>query len=109
MMLPRFYLCHHKEDVMNIVSARLDQLAHRIDAEGFGDVEHDIHRLAGDANAAGVNAVLLAVLTDDRAPQVARARAFGMVAGAVARGARPTAAPRDAVEAPDHQRPTVHA
>lgn len=94
---------------MNMDSARLDRLARHIDAEGFGGVEQDIRRLAGDANAAGVNAVLLAVLTDDRAPQVARARAFGMVAGAIARGARPTAAPRGAVEAPDHLRPTVDA
>ena len=94
---------------MNIDSARLDQLARRIDAEGFGGVEQDIHRLAGDANTAGINAVLLAVLTDDRAPQVARARAFGMVAGAMTHGSRLTAPTRGAVEAPDHERPTVHA
>jgi hypothetical protein len=74
---------------MNITWTALDSIAARIEADGFGRIEREIREIADSANAAGVNAVLLAILTDDRAPYVARARAFGIVAAATADRSRP--------------------
>jgi hypothetical protein len=94
---------------MNITWTELDSIAGHIEAEGFGSVEREIREIADTANAAGVNAVLLAVLTDDRAPYAARARAFGMVAAATADRSRPAARTHQVHRSRDDDRPAVHA
>lgn len=63
---------------------RLEDLAHALAADGIGPHEVGLRQTARWARAAGVSSVLVDLLTDTEAPEVARMRAFGKVAAALA-------------------------
>lgn len=90
-----------------ITAGHLDDLARRIDERGIAAVETELAPVVAAAERAGVCSVLLAVLTDDREPAVARARAFGRTAAdLVAAGDRPESAGLGRVGARPHRTPT---
>jgi hypothetical protein len=78
--------CMHRRD--------LADLASELAADGFAGREAAVREVARAARAAGVAPVLVAVLTDEREPLVARWRAFGRVAAELA--ARDAERPADA-------------
>lgn len=65
----------------------IENLAADIDRSGIAAVEPTISAVVEHARSAGVNPVLLSVLADASEPEVARARAFGLVATHLARAA----------------------
>lgn len=65
---------------MDILGHTLDHLAADIDRFGLGAVEAEVTVLAEQARDAGVSPIALAVLTDRSEPEIARERAFGLVA-----------------------------
>jgi hypothetical protein len=64
----------------------LTRIASDIDRYGVAANEAAVTEVIGWAQAAGVDHVLLSVLWDATQPEVARARAFGMIATALAAG-----------------------
>lgn len=78
---------------MDILDRTLASLAADIDRFGLGAVEAEVTALAEQARDAGVSPIALAVLTDRSEPEIARERAFGLVAAQLAQApARHTAA-----------------
>jgi hypothetical protein len=65
---------------MDILGHTLDGLAADIDRFGLGAVEAEVTALAEQAREAGISPIALAVLTDRSEPEIARERAFGLVA-----------------------------
>jgi hypothetical protein len=65
---------------MDILDRTLDGLAADIDRFGLGAVEAEVTALAEQARAAGISPIVLAVLTDRSESEIARERAFGLVA-----------------------------
>ena len=74
---------HTTAPLTSTSALHLDALAHRIDERGIAAVEAELAPVVAAAERAGVCSVLLAVLTDDHQPDVARARAFGRTAAAL--------------------------
>jgi hypothetical protein len=70
----------------------LDSLAWRIAEHGIDTQLDDVRALASTARWAGVPEAMVAVMVDPQEPAVARLRAFGAVAAAVA-GHHSSAAP----------------
>ena len=66
----------------------LDILAHRIAESGTSAHEADIAVIVAAACATEVPSAVLAVLSDETAPPVARARAFGITASWLSRPTR---------------------
>ena len=62
----------------------LVQLAWDLDAHGFDGQEVAVRQVVRSARAAGLPATLVDVLADPTEPEVARMRAFGRVAAALA-------------------------
>lgn len=74
----------------------LDELATTIDHLGVDAVDHDVLvRLAAVAALAGASLVLAEVLADPAQPPVARERAFGRLALALAAAGSPDRSPDD--------------
>lgn len=86
---------------ITITTRTLRQLAHTIDRHGMAAVESALPGVVDAARAAGTNPTVVAVLADPSAPEVARARAFGIVAMHLTRAAlrppAPTPVPSPAV------------
>jgi hypothetical protein len=72
-------------------SIDLPQLAAQLESGGFVGLEPAIRTMVQAARAQGVSPVLVGILADVDQPDVARLRAFGRVAAALARP--PAAAP----------------
>ena len=70
---------------MDILDRTLDSLAADIDRFGLGAVEAEVTALAEQARDAGASPIALAVLTDRSEPEIARERAFGLVAAQLTR------------------------
>jgi hypothetical protein len=70
----------------------LADLAWALASDGLDAHEVSIRRVVSWARAAGVSPVVVGILADPSAPEVARLRAFGQIATALA-------APRDQVQA----------
>ncbi len=70
---------------MDFLGRTLDSLAAAIDRCGLGAVEAEVTALAQWAHDAGVRSIALDVLTDRSEPQIARERAFGLVAAQLMR------------------------
>ena len=62
----------------------LERVAWRLEQRGTVGMERELHAVATAARRAGVRPVATAVLDDRDAPEVARIRAFGLVAVALA-------------------------
>jgi hypothetical protein len=62
----------------------VERLAWKLEAYGTVPFERELQRLATAARRAGVRPIAAAVLADSTASEVARLRAFGLVAGALA-------------------------
>ena len=69
---------------MNTYISHLDRIATDIDLYGVASTESAIATVVERARGADVNPVLVAVLSDAAEPEIARARAFGMVAAELA-------------------------
>jgi len=65
---------------MSINDRYLYRIADDIDRHGMGAVECDVEAIVDHAQAAGMTGAALSVLGDTREPEIARARAFGVVA-----------------------------
>ena len=65
---------------MSINDRYLYRIADDIDRHGMGAVECDIEAIVDQAHGAGIAGAALSVLSDTREPEIARARAFGIVA-----------------------------
>ena len=65
---------------METISSTIHSLALSISSEGFGDDSLDLLVMAHAARDLGINEVLVQVMIDDLEPEVARERAFAMVA-----------------------------
>jgi hypothetical protein len=63
----------------------LDDLAYRLASTGPVELEAELARFARYALAAGASPLLVAILGDQRQPDVARQRAFGRIACELAR------------------------
>jgi hypothetical protein len=63
-----------------ITDHEIDRLAWRIEAHGLSGMEDVLRRVVHRARNSGASRVLLEVLADAHAPEVARIRAFGRVA-----------------------------
>ena len=61
----------------------IDRLGHAIAAEGLDRHEAELGRVARLATAAGASEVVLTVLTDTAAPDVARVRALSRAVAAI--------------------------
>lgn len=70
---------------MNI---NLDELAHQIVADGVAAHDDDLFRIAQQLMVRGWGGTIANLLTDRRAPAIARQRAFGIAAGRLARAAQ---------------------
>lgn len=79
---------------MSISHRDLDRIARDIDAHGLAAVECDVATIVDDARRVGVGGAALDVLGDVTAPEIARLRAFGLVAMRLAAVAAVTAAPQ---------------
>ncbi len=66
---------------------RYFDLARDLEHDGFQGHELSIRQVARSARAAGVSSVLVDILSDPSEPEVARLRAFGRVAAALAAAA----------------------
>jgi hypothetical protein len=62
----------------------LADLAWALESDGIGRHEVSVRQVVRWARAAGVSSVAVDILADPREPEVARLRAFGQVAGALA-------------------------
>jgi len=69
---------------MNTYISHLDRIATDIDLYGVASTESAIATVVDRARSADINPVLVAVLSDAAEPEIARARAFGMVAAELA-------------------------
>jgi hypothetical protein len=67
----------------------LHQLALELEAHGFVGHDTAINSLSRSARAAGLSPVLIDVLGDPQAPEVARLRAFGTIASRLGQQAAP--------------------
>jgi hypothetical protein len=79
--------------VIRMSPTELFALAWELDARGFAGQEAAVRRVVRAARAHGVSRVAAEVLADPTEPAVARLRAFGSVAAALARadlGTRPS-------------------
>lgn len=65
---------------MSINDRVLYRIADDIDRHGMGAVEGDVETIVDHARREGITSAALSVLRDAREPEVARARAFGVVA-----------------------------
>ncbi len=65
---------------MDILGRTLDTLAADIDRFGLGAVEAEVTALVERAHDAGIRSIALDVLTDRTEPEIARERAFSLVA-----------------------------
>lgn len=65
--------------------AAVERLAWAIERDGLVDHHHVVAEVAARAADAGISPVLVGVLADPAEPEVARIRAFGIVALALAR------------------------
>jgi len=65
---------------MSINDRYLYRIADDIDRHGMGAVECDVEAIVDHAHRAGMTGAALSVLGDTREPEIARARAFGVVA-----------------------------
>lgn len=65
---------------MSINDRYLYRIADDIDRHGMGAVECDVEAIVDHAHRAGITGAALSVLSDTREPEIARARAFGVVA-----------------------------
>jgi len=65
---------------MSINDRYLYRIADDIDRHGMGAVECDVETIVDHAHRAGITGAALSVLSDTREPEIARARAFGVVA-----------------------------
>jgi hypothetical protein len=74
--------------------ASLDDLAQAISVDGIAAHLPAVREVAGAARRAGLSSVAVTVLDDDDAPAIARERAFGLVAVALAIRAAAVAAPQ---------------
>ena len=68
------------ETNMETISSTIHALALSIDAEGFGDDSLGLLVMAHAARDLGISEILVQVMIDDLEPEVARERAFAMVA-----------------------------
>jgi hypothetical protein len=68
---------------MEPIARALQLLAHRITCEGFGDDSLDLLVIAHAARDLHVNEILVQVMIDDHEPEVARERAFALVARSI--------------------------
>ena len=68
---------------MSIVSLDLEQLAFDLDRSGFAGRESLVRQLIHVARSSHLGGAAVAVLADQAAPEVARLRAFGLVATAL--------------------------
>lgn len=83
---------------MSINDRYLHRIADDIDRRGMATVEYDVATIVDHARRAGIAGAALAVLGDTAAPEIARARAFGMVATRLWRhGGAPAVSPPVAV------------
>lgn len=82
---------HAHTDTTTIIpdTAELARLADMIDQDGMAAITEAIPQLVDRGLSAGVSPTVLFVLADPAEPEVARARAFGMLATSLA--ARPQA------------------
>jgi hypothetical protein len=69
-----------KEDIMSTNDRYLYRIADDIDRHGVRAVERDVQAIVDDARRAGQMGAALDVLGDVAEPEIARARAFGIVA-----------------------------
>ena len=75
---------------MHINDRSLERIAFDIDRFGINAVEFALDGVVDRARSADVSPVLVSVLADPSEPEIARARAFGMIATRVAgRAAQP--------------------
>lgn len=65
---------------MDFLGRTLDSLAADIDRFGLGAVEGEVTALVERAHDVGISSIALDLLTDRREPEIARERAFGLVA-----------------------------
>jgi hypothetical protein len=65
---------------METISSTIRSLALSIEAEGFGDDSLELLVMAHAARDLGVNETLVQVMIDEVEPEIARERAFAMVA-----------------------------
>jgi hypothetical protein len=79
----------------------LHQLALELEAHGFVGHDTAINSLSRSARAAGLSPVLIDVLGDPRAPEIARLRAFGTIASRLGHRAAPA---RSAAARPPRRR-----
>ena len=77
--------------VIDMSTPHLTELALDLASDGFGGHEHAVRSVVRSARDRGVAPTLVAVLADPRQPEVARLRAFGRIAVALAEA---PAAPR---------------
>jgi uridine phosphorylase len=66
----------------------IERVAWRLEQRGIAGMERELHAVATAARRAGIRPVATAVLDDRHAPEVARIRAFGLVAVALAAAPR---------------------
>lgn len=93
---------------MTVTERYLHYLATQIDCYGLRSLESEIAAVADDARRAGISPVALSVLADPAEPEIARARAFGIVATRLVReGERATEAPLVATAALPHREQTL--
>jgi hypothetical protein len=76
------------QDHLEAAVPHLDALAWEIEDGGFAGRELAVRRVVRAAQALGVSPTLIAVLADPAEPEVARLRAFGCIATALAAAAR---------------------
>ena len=65
-------------------STDLEQLAWDFDAHGFAGRDAAVRNVVRSARVAGLSPVVIAVFAGDHEPEVARMRAFGKIATALA-------------------------
>ena len=68
---------------MEPIARTIQLLAHRITSEGFGGDSLDLLLIAHAARDLHVNDTLVQVMVNDHEPEVARERAFAMVARSI--------------------------
>lgn len=89
------------------VEVDLGDLAAAVDVDGLSAHEHEVRSMARRAQTSGVAVVAADVLADRSQPTVARLRAFGLVAGALA-AAAPVQVPTSArLTAATRRRPST--
>jgi hypothetical protein len=78
---------------------QLRQLAWALGSDGIDGHEDSFRHVVSSAHAAGVSSVLIEILADPTQPEIARLRAFGRVAAALAASAPASRARVDATAA----------